>query len=386
VNRLVVRLVISHVAVAVVAAIATFLVVRQLAPALFDASLRMGPGGSSGQGPGATPGTVGGAGMLLRQQFGDAVDQALVVGAVVGVLTAALVGAVAAYRLTRPLEALRAATRAMAQGTYAVPLPTSRTTELAELTTDVRRLGQQLGETETRRVQLLGEVAHEMRTPLTVIDGTVEAMIDGVLPLEPDQLAVLSDEVRRLRRLSDDLSALSRADEGRLSLVVTEVDLRRVVTQAAERLRAQAEDAGLDFDVDALGEPMPMHVDAERIGQVVTNLVGNAIRATPEGGRVRVRCGRAHSGGHPGSTPAVIVVEDSGEGLAAADVERIFERFYRVPGRRATQHETGSGIGLTIARGIVAAHGGQIAATSDGPGLGAIFTVTLPSAHDRGAL
>jgi len=381
VNRLVVRLVISHVAVAVVAAMATFLVVHQLAPALFDASLRMGPGGAMGQGAGANPATVGGAGMLLRQQFGDAVDQALVVGAVVGLLTAAFVGAVAAYRLTRPLDALRAATRAMAQGRYAVLLPAPRTTELAELTTDVQRLGQQLGETETRRVQLLGEVAHEMRTPLAVIDGTVEAMIDGILPVEPDHLAVLSDEVRRLRRLSDDLSALSRADEGQLSLVVTDVDLRALVARAAERLRAQAEDAGLALDVDALGEPMLMKVDAERIGQVVTNLVGNAICATPEGGRVQVRCRRAQSGGHTGSTPAVIVVEDTGEGLAAADVERIFERFYRVSGRRAPQHETGSGIGLTIARGIVAAHGGQISATSGGPGMGAIFTVTLPAAR-----
>ena len=105
-----------------------------------------------------------------------------------------------------------------------------------------RLLGQQLGETETQRVRLLGEVAHEMRTPLTVIDGTVEAMIDGILPLEPDQLAVVSDEVRRLRRLSDDLSALSRTDEGRLSLVLADVDLREVVSRAAGRLRAQAED------------------------------------------------------------------------------------------------------------------------------------------------
>ena len=386
-NRLVVRLVISHLLVAVVAALATFLVVRQLAPALFDASLRVGQGGGLGQGSGAQ-GTAGGAGMVLRQQFGDAVDRALAVGAVVGALAAALVGALAAYRLIRPLDALRAATRAMAQGTYAVPLPTPRTTELAELTDDVKLLGQQLGETETQRVRLLGEVAHEMRTPLTVIDGTVEAMIDGILPLEPDQLAVVSDEVRRLRRLSDDLSALSRTDEGRLSLVLADVDLREVVSRAAGRLRAQAEDAGLDFEIDCGDANVPVRVDAERIGQVVTNLVGNAVRATPEGGRVRVRCGPSESAGRHGAASAVIIVEDTGEGLAGAGLTRIFERFYRVPGRRAPEHETGSGIGLTIARGIVAAHGGQLTATSAGPGQGATFTVTLPLArpgesHDR---
>ena len=276
-NRLVVRLVLSHVLVAVVAAVATFLVVRQLAPALFDASLRLGPG-SMGQGPG----TGGGAGMVLRQQFGDAVDQALLVGALVGAVTAAIVGAFAAYRLTRPLDALRAATRSMAQGRYAVPLPSPGTTELAELTNDVQHLGQQLGETETRRVRLLGEVAHEMRTPLTVIDGTVEAMIDGVLPVEPERLALVSDEVRRLRRLSDDLSALSRTDEGRLSLVLTDVDLREVVQRAAGRLVAQALDAGLTLDIACGPVVVPVRVDPERIGQVVTNLVGNAVRATPD--------------------------------------------------------------------------------------------------------
>ena len=377
-NRLVVRLVLSHVLVAVVAAVATFLVVRQLAPALFDASLRLGPG-SMGQGPGTGGG--GGAGMVLRQQFGDAVDQALLVGALVGAVTAAIVGAFAAYRLTRPLDALRAATRSMAQGRYAVPLPSPGTTELAELTNDVQHLGQQLGETENRRVRLLGEVAHEMRTPLTVIDGTVEAMIDGVLPVEPERLALVSDEVRRLRRLSDDLSALSRTDEGRLSLVLTDVDLREVVQRAAGRLVAQALDAGLTLDIACGPVVVPVRVDPERIGQVVTNLVGNAVRATPEGGQVTVRCGLAGAAagaGRAAPPEAAIVVTDTGEGLAADDLERVFERFYRVPGRRSVENESGSGIGLTIARGIVHAHGGTLSAMSPGPGLGATFTVTLP--------
>ena len=352
-NRLVVRMVLSHLLVAVVAALATFLVVRQLAPALFDESLRMGPGGGMGPGPGSGMGS----GMVLRQQFGDAVDRALLVGAVVGAVAAALVGAFAAYRLVRPLDALRAATRAIAQGRYDGPLPTPGTTELAELTDDVQRLGQQLHETEARRVRLLGEVAHEMRTPLTVIDGTVEAMIDGILPVEPERLALVSDEVRRLRRLSDDLSAL--------------VDLREVVERAAGRLRAQAVDAGLVLDIDCGSVPVPVRVDPERIGQVVTNLVGNAVRATPRGGRVTVRCWISGSAAH-------VVVTDTGEGLAAADLERVFERFYRVPGRRSVEGESGSGIGLTIARSLVAAHGGRLSAESAGVGLGATFTAVLP--------
>ena len=230
-------------------------------------------------------------------------------GPLSGAVAAALVGAFAAYRLVRPLDALRAATRAMAQGRYDGPLPTPGTTELAELTDDVQRLGQQLHETEARRVRLLGEVAHEMRTPLTVIDGTVEAMIDGVLPVEPERLALVSDEVRRLRRLSDDLSALADR-RGRLTLVLVDVDLREVVERAAGRLRAQAVDAGLALDIDCGSAPVPVRVDPERIGQVVTNLVGNAVRATPPGGRVTVRCGISGSAVH-------VVVTDTGEGLAA---------------------------------------------------------------------
>lgn len=383
-NRLVVRLVLSHLLVAVVAAASTFFVVRALAPALFDASLRLGQGGSpstGGSGPGGgigSGGTGGGAGggmgVLLRQQFGDAVEQALLVGAIVGAVTAALVGAFAAYRLLRPVEALRSATRAMAQGRYAVPLPSPGTTELAELTRDVQDLGHQLGETEARRVRLLGDVAHEMRTPLTVIDGTVEAMIDGVLPTEPEQLAVLSDEVRRLRRLADDLSALSRTDEGQLSLVLAEVDLRDVVGRAAARLQDQARDAGLTLAIDAAADPVRVRVDPERIGQVVTNLVGNAVRATPAGGTVTVRC----VGGPSGEGGATITVTDTGMGLAPEELERVFERFYRAPARRAAGADGGSGIGLTIALGIARAHGGDVTASSPGRDQGATFTVVLP--------
>ncbi|MFZ1287260.1 MAG: HAMP domain-containing sensor histidine kinase [Candidatus Phosphoribacter sp.] len=397
-NRLVVRLVLSHLLVAAVAAAATYLVVRQLAPALFDQNLRLGQTGLGPGAPGGQPGQgaqlgAGGQQGLLRQQFGDAVERSLLIGASWGAASAALVGAFAAYRLVRPIDAVRRATRAIAEGRYAVPLPTPGTTELAQLVGDVELLGRNLADTETRRVRLLGEVAHEMRTPLTVIDGTVEAMIDGVLPTDTEQLGLLGEEVRRLRRLSDDLSALSRADEGRLDLRVVDVDLREVVSRAGGRLRAQADDAGLTLDIDCGDEPVAVRADPERIAQVITNLVGNAVRATPSGGSVSVRC-TARSDGHgeegvPGrgarrAQVATVTVSDSGEGLAEQDLERIFERFYRVPGRRAEGRDNGSGIGLTIARGIIRAHGGDLRAVSAGRGRGSTFTVELPRSSEGG--
>lgn len=365
-NKLSVRLVLSHLLVAVLGGVSTYLVVRALAPALFDASLRGNPNPGSGHFGGGM-----GANQALRDQFAAAVDQSLLIGALVGAAGAAVFGVLLAYRVIRPLRTMRSATRAMARGRYDVPVALPRETELADLAADVNTLGRALAETEARRVRLLGEVAHEMRTPLTVIDGYVEGMIDGVLPSTPTELTQVSEEVRRLRRLSGDLSALSKAEEGRLALMPVALDARELVTAAVERLRPQAEDAELALLLHPGPEPLPISADPDRIAQVVTNLVGNALRATPAGGRITVTCSRTPS-------EAVVAVQDTGVGLDAADLDRVFERFYRAPGSRAVGHDTGSGIGLTIARGIVEAHHGQVTATSAGPGQGATFTVRLP--------
>jgi signal transduction histidine kinase len=369
VNRLAVRLVLSHVLVAVLGGLTTFLVVRTLTPELFDRM--MGQGG---------PMMGRGNGVSLRTQVADAVTQALLVGTVVGVAAATVFGVIAAQRLVRPLRRLGETTREIAAGRYDVHAARPQEHELAVLADDVNTLGQALAETESRRVRLLGEVAHEMRTPLTVIDGSVEGMIDGILPPTPERLGVVSDEVRRLRRLSDDLSALSRTEEGRLGLVLAPADLRDVVSGAVERLRPQVEDAGVALGVRMPAAAVSVVVDADRMAQVVRNLVGNALRATPAGGRIEVAVEvdrEVEASGHT----AVVAVTDTGEGLVTEDLERVFERFYRVPDRRRGSAEGGSGIGLTIARGIVRAHGGTLDARSPGRGGGATFTARLPVAQ-----
>lgn len=370
-NRLVTRLILSHLLVAVVATTTTFFLVRAMAPQLFDEQLRAGPAGG--------PGGIGrGTGRTLREEFADAVDSSLGVGVLVAVLAATLFGAVAAYRLTRPLAGLAAATRELAQGRYAVSVPTPGTRELDALAADVRVLAGALAETEARRTRLLGDVAHEMRTPLTVIDGYVEGMVDGLLPTDAESMARVAAETRRLRRLADDLSALSRAEEGRLGLVCRHVALDEVVVPAAERLRPQAQDAGVTMSITVDSPQLVVDVDPERIAQVVTNLLGNALRATPPGGHVRVEVDSPRAG------LARVRVSDTGEGLAAVELERIFERFYRVPGRaRGGGTDSGSGIGLTISREIAHAHGGTLTAESPGPGAGATFALTLPTVPAR---
>lgn len=379
-NRLVVRFIASHLLVAVLSAVAIFLVVRQLAPMLFDEGLRHGMGGGprSGMGPGAGPGQGQGNGRgigPLRPAFADAIDRALLIGTLVGIVLAAMTGAFAAYRLMRPLRRLREATRRMADGDYTtrVEEPTDR--ELAQLVGDVNTLGAALAETEARRTRLISEVAHEMRTPLTVIDGYVEGMIDGVIPARADELSQVSVEVRRLRRLAEDLSSLSRAEESRIALELHRADFAHTVAAAAERMRDAASAAGLTLQVDnAAAGPLPVDVDEDRLAHVVANLVANAVRATPRDGRISVTTSRV------GDT-AQVAVRDTGEGLAPEDLARVFERFFRVPGRRGTERDSGSGIGLTIARGTMRALGGDVTAASDGPGLGATFTAWMPLAR-----
>jgi signal transduction histidine kinase len=353
------RVVLSHVAVVLVAIAVALLVVRQLAPALFDQSMR-------GTGSGGVPGA--GMGMSLRAQMSDAVDSALVVGALVGGGVAALTGVWLAARLLRPLARVREATRRLASGAYDVTVERPDEPELAGLADDVNRLGSVLAQTESRRVQLMGDVAHEMRTPLTVIDGYVDGMTDGVLPADQASLAQIAGEVARLRRLADDLGTLSRAEEGRLGVVLAPIDVGELVATAAGRLVPQAAERGVRLVVDLPACVVVAQGDADRLAQVVTNLVSNAILASQPGGRIEVR---VRSGGGR----ATVTVTDGGVGLDPGELERVFERFYRGAGRRP---DRGTGVGLTIARGIMRAHGGDVTAASAGAGTGATFTAWLP--------
>ncbi|GAA3500831.1 ATP-binding protein [Streptomyces prasinosporus] len=358
--RLPLRLFVSHTAVAVVGALVAYLTVRLLAPHLFDQRMGM----MNGHMPGVGPAT----GAQVHAAFQTALNTALLVGVLAGVAAAGVLAAFATRRLLRPLDAVRTATRRIAGGRYDVDVPLPSEPELAALATDVNTLGHTLADTETRRTRLLGDVAHEMRTPLTALDGYVEGLIDGVFTASPDTLASLSEELRRLHRLADDLSGLSRAEEQRLDLHLVDADLSDLARRAAARLAPQFDDAHLTLVVDA-DTVVPVRADPDRITQVLTNLLGNALLATPADGTVTIS---ARGSGSLGE----VVVTDTGVGLAAEDVERVFERFYRAPGQ--PRRSSGSGVGLTIARGIARAHGGDVTASSPGRGQGARFTLVLP--------
>lgn len=361
--RLPVRLFASYALVVAVGALTAFLTVRLLLPPLFEH--RMGGAGSPGMGMHGASGAE-----SPREALVSALDTALLVAVLATTVAAGLVAAFVTGRLLRPLEHVRTATRRIAAGDYRATVPLPAEPELAALATDVNTLAGTLADTETRRTRLLGDVAHEMRTPVTALDGYVEGLVDGVFTASPQTLRAMSEELHRLHRLAEDLSTLSRTEERRVELRPVDADLAVVARAAADRLRPQFDDAGVTLAVRA-EHPVPVRADVDRIGQVLTNLLGNALRATPGGGTVTLEVA-----GEEGA--AVARVRDTGVGLAPQDLERAFERFYRAPD--GLPRSGGSGVGLTIARGLARAHGGDLAAASAGRGRGATFTLTLPAA------
>ena len=280
--RLPVRLFISYAVVVVIGAAVTYVTVRLLAPALFDQHMNMLGGDHMGMG--GQSGTAGSA----HSAFISALTTALLVGVLASVAAAGLAAVFVTSRLLRPLDAVRAATRRIAAGHYQASVPVPEVPELAALAGDVNTLAAELASTEARRTRLLGEVAHEMRTPLTALGGYVEGLINGVFAPEPETLGAVSDELRRLGRLADDLSALSRAEEQGLDLHPADTDLAGLARRAAGRLAPQFAGRQVTLAVHAAG-PLPVRADPDRITQVLTNIIGNALAATPADGTVTVQ-------------------------------------------------------------------------------------------------
>ncbi len=240
--------------------------------------------------------------------------------------------------------------------------------EFAILAATSNTLAERLEATETTRRRMLADLAHEMRTPLATVDAHLEAIEDGMRTLDDDTLGVIRLSTQRLRRLAEDIASVSGAEEGTLDIArepIAACDLARAAVQTSDDRFAAA---GITLDTD-LETDARVLVDPDRIGQVLTNLLDNALRHTPAGGAVRMAC--ATRG------PWVeYVVTDTGDGIAPEHLGHVFDRFYRSDAARARAHG-GSGIGLSIAKALVEAHGGEITASSSGPGLGAEFTIRL---------
>jgi signal transduction histidine kinase len=304
----------------------------------------------------------------LEKSFLAAVNRAVLI-AVLLVALAALVAAVLLSRhLASPLRQLTSASNAMAGGDLSQRVTIDTRDEIGELGQAFNRMAGDLESAQTQRQQMTADIAHELRNPLSVIRGNLEAMLDGIYPADEEHLGPIYEETMLLQRLVEDMRLLSLADAGELPLVHTEVDLGDLLARVAESARAVADDKGVSLRLDLPAEPVVVEGDADRLRQIVGNLTGNALRYTPQGGEVSLGLFRANG-------QARIVVSDSGHGIEAHDLPHIFDRFYRADAARA-RASGGSGLGLAIVRALVEAHGGTVSVEST-PGQGATFTVLL---------
>jgi two-component system OmpR family sensor kinase/two-component system sensor histidine kinase BaeS len=287
------------------------------------------------------------------------------------VILALVLGAVVSQRLAAPLVLLTRAASAVAGGDLTQEVPGRGGDEIGELGAAFNRMTQSLAQAENLRRNMVADVAHELRTPLTVIQGDLQAILDGVYPLDIEQVASLYDETRLLTRLVDDLRDLALADAGQLRLDRAPVSMGMLAEAAVTSFSPAAKDAEIELSLE-LGEDVPAVMgDADRLAQVLRNLLGNALRHTPAGRKVTVRVGARNAS-------VIISVADAGSGIAPEDLPHVFDRFYRGDKSRS-RRGGGAGLGLAIARQLVTAHGGQISVESR-VGHGAVFTILLPAA------
>jgi histidine kinase len=306
----------------------------------------------------------------LQNNFRTSVNDILATSAAAAFLSAVAVSVFTARRIVDPVRDMMDASQHIAAGDYHQRVRVPSQDELGSLARSFNRMAETLEQTEQRRMALIGDVAHELRTPLSSIKGVLEGLLDGVLPVEPRTLLSVQREVSRLQTLVADLEELSRTEAGRTSLHIQRTDLPDLIRGVVQRLAHQFNDKGVRLNLEISDPLPPVQVDAGRMTQVILNLLGNALQYTPPGGQVTVRAASDQE-------QVRIVVEDTGIGIAAEHLPHLFERFYRVDKSRS-RVGGGSGIGLTIAKHLVEAHGGEITAESAGPDQGSTFSVILP--------
>ncbi len=294
----------------------------------------------------------------------------LMVGTLIGARVAIAASAFITHRILVPIQAMKSASQQIAAGDYRQRIEPPGQDELGALARSFNQMAEALEQTERRRTELIGDVAHELRTPLSSIRSALEGIVDGVLPSDADTLVELLRDTRRMQRLVHDLEELSRAEAGQVHLELHPRAMGDLISVVAQRLGPQYEDKGVDLRLE-VGPDLPLRpMDANRMTQVLVNLLGNALQYTSAGGHVSVRawCDR---------DALLVAVQDTGAGIPAEHLPHIFERFYRVDKSRS-RSSGGNGIGLTIAKHLVEAHGGHIWAASPGLDRGSTFTFSLP--------
>jgi signal transduction histidine kinase len=356
------RLLLANIVVIAVGSVTLFLTVGFVAPAVFDAAMGHAMNGTSGM--------DGMMADLVRAAFQDATRTSLLIAVLAAAVAAVIVSVALSARLSRPIRRLAQASRRIAAGRYAERVVVTSADEIGELADSFNSMAASLETTERRRLELVGDVAHELRTPLATLDGYLEGLEDGVIKPADATWTLLRQETTRMSRLVNDLQELWRAEARQLPLTLEAVDVDAVVAAAVERFSSVAAERGVAIDLETRRPHPSARADRGRLTQVVDNLLSNAVRYTAEGTTVIVDVqGDAES--------VTLSVADEGPGLTEDQRVKVFERFYRIDPSRS-RALGGSGIGLAIAKALVGLMDGRIWAESEGPGRGATFRVVLP--------
>src|SRR3972149_1444477 len=313
-------------------------------------------------------------------EFIERINLTLFYGAMIGAVIALLLGTFLSRTLTRPIRELTQATHAVSEGDLSPQVPVRSSDELGELAKAFNKMSAELSRSVNVRRQMTADIAHELRTPLSLILGHAEAVHDGVLQPTRENFEIIREEAARLEHLVNDLRTLSLADAGELTISLQTIEPQRLIHEVASLYHYQTQRKNISLDLD-IASPLPaIEVDLGRMTQVLTNILDNALRHTPDGGRIILSAKQVDD-------QVELSVQDSGPGLKTEDLDRIFERFYRTDSSRQRDGAVpgGSGLGLAIAKSIVQAHGGQLSAETSArlspgseAGTGLRIVVALP--------
>lgn len=305
----------------------------------------------------------------LEEKFIRRTNLMLFYSAIGTSIVALLIGVFLSRTLTRPIRELTDATHAVTEGDLGAQVSVRSKDEMGELAASFNKMSHDLARSTEARKQMTADIAHELRTPLSLILGHAEAVHDGVLPPSKENFEIIREEAVHLEQLVNDLRTLSLADAGELSINLQEVSPQKLLTDIQTTYLHLANQKGIKIQLEVASEIPMLNIDPGRMTQVVTNILDNALHHTPQGGRINLSAKRVQDG-------VELSIQDSGTGIQGEEVNRIFNRFYRADASR-TRDAGGSGLGLAIAKSIVQAHKGQIWAESEF-GQGLTVTIKLP--------
>jgi signal transduction histidine kinase len=370
-SRLGIKLFLSHLLVILVGVVVIAIATRFSVPGAFNRHLGMGRSTGMGMMQGNDPARI--PAVTLFQDFQASFNEALILALLAASVVAIPISILLSRRVVAPVRAMTKASQRVAEGHYQERVQLSGEDELGQLAQSFNQMAQKLEQVESMRRQLIGDISHELRTPLTAIKGSMEGLMDGVLPASSSTYQQIHNEAGRLERLVDDLQELSRVEAGSYQLEISPVSLPGMVESVFKRLEGPARQKGVLLASELTAGMPKVMADPDRLIQVLTNLVGNAIQYSTEGGKVTISSRSTEK-------DVQVSVSDTGIGIPAEHLPHLFQRFYRVDKSRSRQAGGGSGIGLTIARHLVEAQGGSIRVESEGQGKGSSFTFSLPAA------